>query len=77
MEGGAADEEIIHCGEVADQDCSSRGAQREQREEEETPFCGRIEVGRRPAVSRHQCKEQRPGFPCTIIALPFPQLTGW
>lgn len=52
-EEGTATEEIINYGKVAEQNCSTGGAQR-VREEEASPFCGCIEVGRRPAVNKLQ-----------------------
>lgn len=72
---GIAAEEIFHCGKVAEQDCSTRGAQR-VREEEASPFCGCIEVGRRPAVNKLQMWGTK-GQVSRAIALPFPQQRRW
>lgn len=64
-----------HCEKVAEQDCSTGGAQR-VREEEASPFCGCIEVGRRPAVNKLQMWGTK-GQVSRAIALPFPLQRRW
>lgn len=54
MQGRIADEEIIHCGKRAEQDCNTGGAHRVREEEEGPCSVVAFEVGRRPAVSKLQ-----------------------
>lgn len=71
---GRADEEIIHCGKVAEQDRSTGGAQG-VRQEEGSPFLWLHWSGKEACSEQTSAvKNKRPGFPCTV-SLPFPQLT--